>query len=76
MIKRILEIYLQIREAEKKQKQLDKMKANPMNYGILRDLLNSARAGVLIEVKMVDGTTLILKQDNPITKPALSGEYF
>ena len=76
MIKRLFEIYLQLKEAEKKQKQLDKMKANPLNYGIIRDLVNSAQRGVEIEVKMVDGVTLTIKQDQQMPRQPLFGENF
>jgi len=76
MIKRLFEIYLQLKEAEKKQKQLDKMKANPLNYGIIRDLVNSAQRGVEIEVKMVDGVTLTIKQDQQMPRQPLFGDNF
>jgi len=76
MVKRLFEIYLQLKEAEKKQKQLDKMKANPLNYGIIRDLVNSAQRGVEIEVKMVDGVTLTIKQDQQMPRQPLFGENF
>ena len=76
MIKQVLAIYLQIRDAERKQKQLDKMKASPLNYGILRELINSAVHGVDIEVKLIDGTTLTIKPEVKVMKMPVYGENF
>lgn len=76
MIKQVLAIYLQVRDAERKQKQLDKMKASPLNYGILRELINSAVHGVDIEVKLIDGTTLTIKPEVKVMKMPVYGENF
>lgn len=76
MIKQVLAIYLQVRDAERKQKQLDKMKASPLNYGILRELINSAVHGVDIEVKLIDGTTLTIKPEVKVMKMPVYGESF
>lgn len=76
MIKQVLAIYMQVRDAERKQKALDKMKASPLNYGILRELINSAAHGVDIEVKLVDGTTLSIKPEVKQLKMPVYGENF
>jgi hypothetical protein len=72
----LFKLYGQIREAEKKQKALDKLKASPLNYGILRELINSAAHGVDIEVKLVDGTTLTMKPEVKAMKLPMYGESF
>lgn len=64
----LLKAYKQLNDAEKKQKEFDKLSAIPLNYGILKDLINSAYNGVHIEVKLVDGTTLVIKRDDAFDK--------
>lgn len=64
----LIKAYRQINDAEKKQKQFDRMSAVPLNYGILRDLINSAYNGVHIEVTLKDGTTLVIKRDDAFDK--------
>ena len=73
---RVLVIYKREKEAAKKQKELDKLKALPLNYGIIRDLINSAQAGVTIDVILADGTSLSIKRDVPLPDRALYGEAF
>jgi hypothetical protein len=62
--KSLLKAYQTIAEAEKKQKALDKMAAGPLNYGIIRDLMNSAYNGVVVSVRLADGTTLEIKRQD------------
>jgi len=76
MIKQVLAIYLQVRDAERKQKQLDKTKASPLNYGILRELINSAAHGVDVEVKLIDGTVLTIKPEVKVLRMPQYGENF
>lgn len=64
----LLKAYKNLNEAEKKQKALDKMASVPLNYGIIRDLINSAYNGVHIEVTFKDGTTLVIKRDDAFDK--------
>ncbi len=64
----LLKAYKNLSEAEKKQKQLDKLSATPLNYGIIRDLINSAYNGIHIEVTLKDGTTLVIKRDDAFDK--------
>lgn len=73
---RVLAIYKREKEAAKKQKELDKLKALPLNYGIIRDLINSAQAGVTIDVTLADGTALSIKRDAPLSDRPLFGEAF
>lgn len=64
-------------KAEKKQAELDKLAANELNYGILRDLIKSASFGVKIEVTLRDGTKLIIDRDDPLKKlPQVNLEGF
>jgi len=73
---RVLAIYKREKEAAKKQKELDKLKALPLNYGIIRDLINSAQAGVTIDVNLADGTALSIKRDAQLPDRPLFGEAF
>ena len=57
--------------ADRKQREVDELSAHPLNYGILRDLINSAKAGVLIEVKTKDGVTLTIRPDEAFDKSNL-----
>ena len=59
-------------ESEKKQKDLDKLKASPLNYGILKELIDKAQHGVTIEVKLADGTVLSI---SPEVKPLKAPNY-
>ena len=64
----LLQAYKVLADAERKQKQLDKMAAEPLNYGIIRDLINSATNGVLINVMLKDGTKLEIKRQDEFDK--------
>lgn len=64
----LLQAYKVLADAEKKQKQLDKMAAEPLNYGIIRDLINSAMNGVIINVTLKDGTKLEIKRQDQFDK--------
>lgn len=64
----LLKAYKSLHDAETKQKELDKMAAVPINYGIIRDLINSAYNGVHIEVTFKDGTMLNIKRDDAFDK--------
>ena len=63
-IQMLLKAYKQLHDAEVKQKKLDKMLAQPLNYGIIRDLVNSAYNGVVISVQFSDGTKLDIKRED------------
>lgn len=68
----LLAIYHEIKVSEKKQKELDKLKASPLNYGILKELIDKAQHGVTIEVKLADGTVLSI---SPEVKPLKAPNY-
>lgn len=67
-IKLLFNTYMQISQAEKKQKELDAMTAEVLNYGIIRDLINSAANNVTIAVTLKDGTKLDIKRDEPFDR--------
>jgi hypothetical protein len=76
-VKLLLSAYNALKENEKKQKALDKMAAAPINYAIIRDLINSAYQGVSITVTFQDGTHLDIKRDERyFTKPSANYEAF
>jgi len=64
----LVKTYLQIADAEKKQRELDAMTAETINYGIIRDLINSAYHGVVISVTFKDGTKLDIKRTDEFDK--------
>jgi len=64
----LVKTYLQIAIAEKKQRELDAMSAEIINYGIIRDLVNSAAHGVVISVTFKDGTKLDIKRTDEFDK--------
>jgi len=76
MIKTIFRIYKQVADAQRKQKELDRLKAVPLNYGIIRELVNSAQHGVAIEVKLIDGSSFTIKQEVQALKMPQYGENF
>jgi len=47
---------------------LDAMCADPVNYAIIRDLVNSAYHGVVISVTFKDGTKLDIKRTDEFDK--------
>jgi hypothetical protein len=65
MIKELLATYKIVRDAERKQKELVRMRMVPLNYPIIKDLINSAYHDIVIEVSLVDGTKLTIKRDDP-----------
>lgn len=76
-VKVLLGAYKALKDNEKKQKALDKMAAAPINYAIIRDLINSAYQGVSIEVTFKDGTHLDIKRDERFfAKPTTNYEAF
>lgn len=64
MVGEILATYRQIKDLKRKERQLAQLKATPLNYTILRDLLNSAQHGVVIHLTMTDGTRLDIRQED------------
>lgn len=64
----LIQAYKQLMDAERKQKALDKMASKPMNYGILRDLINTASYGVTVDVTFSDGTKLTMRREEPFDR--------
>lgn len=67
-VKLLLSAYKHLADAERKQKELDNMSAEVINYGIIRDLINSATNGVIISVTFKDGTKLDIKREDHFDK--------
>lgn len=64
MLKDIIDAYKVISEKKKKQKEFERLKATPLNYMIIKDLINSAYYGIVMEVTLVDGTKLTIKRED------------
>lgn len=64
----ILSAYRQIKEQRRRERELQSLKATPLNYTILRDLINSARYDVIIHVVMADGTRLDIRREDAFDK--------
>ena len=67
-LKVLLDAYHQLMEIEKKQKAVDKLTATELNYGIIKDLINSASYGVLIELTLKDQTKTVIKREDAFDK--------
>ena len=67
-VKILLAAYKQLSDIEKKQKQVDKLEAEKLNYGIIRDLINSAENNVIINLTFKDGTKMEIKKDTPFDR--------
>ncbi len=68
MITELLLAYRQVREARRRERELATLEATPLNYTILRDLINSARYDVVVHVKMRDGTELDIRRADAFDK--------
>ena len=62
------EIEKEIQIREEKQRQYDLLVKSPLEYGILRDLVNSATPGKVIDVKLADNTTITIRQEDPYSR--------
>lgn len=71
----LLQAYKQIRSAEKKQKQLDKMSASDINYGIIRDLMNTAYNGITVTITFKDGSKMDIKREDSFDRLDKSRSY-
>ena len=67
-IRAFVKAFMLAQDAEKKQRQVDRLEATPLNYGIIRDLINSAQNDVVIHVTTVDGTRLDIERKDPYDK--------
>jgi hypothetical protein len=60
--------YRALREQERKQKDYNRLVGSDLSYTILRDLINSATFGVVVNVRLKDGTTLELRREDEFEK--------
>lgn len=67
-VKTLISAYRQLCDIEKKQKQVDKLEAEKLNYGIIRDLINSAENNVVINLTFKDGTKMEIKKETPFDR--------
>lgn len=67
-IKEFVKAFLLAQATERKQKEVDKLEATNLNYGIIRDLINSAQNGVVIHVTTKDGVKLDIERKDPYDK--------
>lgn len=67
-IRTLLQAYKSIKEAERKQKELDKMASGNFTHTILKDLVNSAAYGVTIKLTFKDGTNMEIVRDEQYDK--------
>lgn len=66
-VKQLFTLYKRVKieeQAERKQREFDALSALPINYGIIRDLINSAQNDVKITVTFPDGTKLDIKRED------------
>jgi hypothetical protein len=67
-IRMLIRAYKQIEAEEVKQKQFDELEANPLNYGIIRDLVNTARAGIVVTINLKDGAKIVMESKDSFDK--------
>lgn len=67
-IRMLIKAYKQIEAEEVKQKQFDELEANPLNYGIIRDLVNTAQAGIVITINLTDGNKIVIERKDAFDK--------
>lgn len=67
-IRAFVKAFMLAQDAEKKQKQVDKLEATTLNYGIIRDLINSAQNDVVIHVTTKDGVKIDIERKDPYDK--------
>lgn len=78
-LKTLTAAYAMLKEQERKQKDYDRLVGRELSYTIIKDLVNSAAFGVVINVTLRDGTKLEIKREDEfdaLKKSRASGEYF
>ena len=68
MIRHLIAAYRQIKTEERKQRDYAALVGTELNYIILKDLINSARWGVVVTVTLKDGTRMDIRPDNPFDR--------
>lgn len=75
ILRQLLAAYHALKKKERQQKQYDALVATPMNYTILKELINSARFDVRIDVTMKDGTRLEIRREDAFDKLRTQREF-
>lgn len=68
MVGELLKAYKQVRDFQRKERQFARLRAVPLNYPILKDLINSAQHGIVIHVTMSDNTKLDIRREDAFDK--------
>lgn len=63
MIKELRAALRIVAEQEKRRKEYEALVGDELNYKILKDLVNQASHGVVIEVDLKDGRKLIIRRE-------------
>jgi uncharacterized protein (UPF0303 family) len=58
-------------EQERKQSEFDALQAQPLKYTIIQDLINSAAAGVVIDITLADGTKMVMRKEDAYDRARL-----
>lgn len=64
MIRRLLAAYKVITEQDRKQRMYEQLVGTKLNYQIIKDLVNSAKAGVVINIVLADGSKLEIRPED------------
>ena len=59
---RLIRAYKLLEAEEIKQKKFDELQAEPLNYGIIRDLINTAQAGISVTINLKDGNKIVIER--------------
>lgn len=62
MLSELLQAYRSVRERRRKEREFNRLQATPLNYPILRDLINTAQHDVVVNVMLADGTKLEIRR--------------
>ena len=57
-----------VRENERKKKLYDELVGTELSYKILKDLINSAAYGVVIDITLKDGSKLVIRRTEDFDK--------
>lgn len=69
-------IALEIKLQEERQAQYEALVGESCSYPIIKDLINSAAAGVIIKLVFKDGTTMSIVKDESIKETEYSNNLF
>ena len=68
MLRHLLAAYRMIQEQDRKRRQYEALVGTPINYTIIKDLINTAMHEVVIHVTFKDGTQFDIRREDPFDR--------